>query len=88
MKKLLLLLLTIVSLQAKAQFINLPDSNLRNALIPIYPTIFNSAKQMDTVKARALTTGSTGLSLTFKNISNLTGIEYINRIIRLDISFN
>lgn len=88
MKKLLLLLLTIVSLQAKSQFISLPDSNLRNILIPIYPTIFNSAKQMDTVKARALTTGSTGLSLTFKNISNLTGIEYINRINRLDISNN
>lgn len=90
MKKLLLLLLTIVSLQAKAQFINLPDSNLRNGLITLYPSIFNSAKQMDTVKAKVLTTGvtNTGATLRNRNITNLSGIEYVGRIIELDISSN
>lgn len=90
MKKLLLLTLTVICLQAKAQFINLPDSNLRNALIAIYPTIFNTAKQMDTVKAKALkiSTAQSSLQLSDNNISNLNGIEFIGSIMFLDVSRN
>jgi uncharacterized repeat protein (TIGR01451 family) len=84
MKKLLLLLLTIVSLQAKSQFINLPDTNLRNELIRQIPNCFNSSKQLDTTAAKLLAP-TCHFFIVQKNITNLSGIEYIGCIKYLTI---
>ena len=84
MKKLLLLLLTIVSLQAKAQFVNIPDSNFRNELIRQIPNCFNSSKQLDTTAVKLLAP-TCHFFIGPKNITNLSGIEYISCIKYLTI---
>ncbi|MFY7965959.1 MAG: hypothetical protein ACOVO1_13760, partial [Chitinophagaceae bacterium] len=87
MRKLYLIaVLLITSLCSYSQFINLPDTNFRNALIPIYPTCFNAAKQLDTSCAKTNNTYS--LSLVKKNINNVSGIEYFTRLTSIILDSN
>ncbi|MFY7965268.1 MAG: hypothetical protein ACOVO1_10255, partial [Chitinophagaceae bacterium] len=89
MKKLLLLLLTILSLQAKAQFINLPDSNFRNVILSADPTLFNSSKQLDTNLAKtSILLTSFPDNLVNRNLKDLTGIEYFHKITYLNLGDN
>lgn len=87
MRKLFLIaVLLITSLCSYGQFINLPDTNFRNALIPIYPTCFNAAKQLDTNCAKTQT--RTTLTLGKKNVNNATGIQYFSFLNTLNLDSN
>lgn len=82
MRKLFLIaVLLITSLCSYGQFINLPDTNFRNALIPIYPTCFNAAKQLDTNCAKQSVISE--LFLRDNGIVDVFGIHYFSNVKRL-----
>lgn len=88
MKKLIFLLLlvsSILSIQLRAQYITLPDTNLTNYLVANHPTCMVGG-QLDTAFAKTYFIGS--MNISNKNIHDISGIEYFHRLIELDFSRN
>jgi len=65
---------------AKAQYVNIPDSNFRKYLLIQIPGCFNSVGQLDTTCSGVLNT--TGIYTTYYSIKDLTGIQYFKNINR------
>ncbi len=87
MKKLLTLIAFICfCANAKAQYVNIPDSNFRYQLMFNYSTCFDSLGRLDT--SCNLLSNQTYLSISYRNIENLDGIQYFKNLIELDISGN
>ena len=79
MKKIQLLLsFLLVFAFAKAQYVNIPDSNFRSYLIQQYPSCFNGAKQMDTTCVGILNVFS--LNIESMHIEKIEGIEYFTNL--------
>ena len=80
MKKLIFtcLLFLFIANISKAQFVEIPDSNFRNALIEKYPTCFNSNGMLDTTCS--LIVNETLLFSDSKNINSLDGIQYFKNL--------
>lgn len=90
MKKLLLLTLTVACLQAKAQFINLPDSNFRNAIKRMYPSLINNLGQLDTIGSMASNIISLNIGGTNDNpltLNSIKGIKYFKSLKSLSIFY-
>lgn len=85
MKKLLLLLLTIVSLQVKAQFVNIPDPDLRDRLYSQCPGAFNALDQMDTTHTLILNKVSLYIQGNTFLIYDLNGLQYFKNLRSLEI---
>lgn len=71
---------------ARGQFVNLPDTNFRNALIVKFPSCFNAAKQLDTSCSQVI--GANNLDVSGANIHDLTGIRYFKNLAQLNCSSN
>lgn len=71
---------------AKAQYVNIPDSNFRAFLKTKYPSCFNSAGMMDTNCTVLLAQSTLVISSLFSNINNVSGLEYFKNIRTLSIS--
>lgn len=76
--------------QAKAQYVNIPDTNFRKFLIAYYPACFNGTGQMDTTCVSIV--NAKGISLSFygtgiDNISSINGLQYFKGLKRLDIDW-
>ena len=69
---------------AKAQYVNIPDSNFRNYLKLSYPSCFNSAGQMDTT-CNDIVSYSYGFNLSSMNIVNLEGIQYFKKLYSITV---
>ncbi len=85
-------LITIIALlflaiaNAKAQYVNLPDSNFRNDLRSKWPGAFNASGQMDTSNFQIITANQ--LVSINANIKDLTGVKYFKNITSLLCSGN
>lgn len=86
MKKLLLITLTIPLLNIWGQNVNIPDSNLKNALLAHSPTIDTNGDNEIQVSEAAAFTNS--LYLNNMNINDATGINAFTNITQLIISRN
>jgi len=85
MKNLLLLIALLSTLNTNAQWLQLPDSNFRNALAYLMPTaiVGDSINTQDSsVAAR------TSLSIINQNLHNITGIIAFANLVNLEISHN
>ena len=74
MKHSLLILLLCITFGLKAQYVTIPDINLRTALQIYIPECFNASGQLDTVCAANLTI--TGLGIEGLDIQSLEGMQY------------
>ncbi len=87
MKKLIftcLLFVFIVNI-SKAQFVEIPDENFRNALMVGYPNCFNDSGLMDTTCSEIVNEDS--LNVSHIPITTLQGIQYFKNLILL-VCFN
>ncbi len=66
---------------AKAQYVNIPDSNFRKYLINQLPSCFNGAGQMDTTCSGVL--NENVLDCSNDSIKDLTGIQYFKGLLQL-----
>ncbi len=71
---------------AKAQYVNLPDSNFRNSLRSKWPGAFNVSGQMDTSYFQIITLNQ--LVIINANIKDITGVKYFKSITSLLCSGN
>jgi hypothetical protein len=71
---------------AKAQFVEIPDSNFRKALMKLYPTCFNASNQMDTTCSEIV--NAIDLLIQNKGITSLEGINYFKNLQGLDCDTN
>ena len=83
---LLIIILLMLTVGSRAQYVNIPDSNFRKYLIQIFPTCFNAAKQMDTTCSGVLNADSIYCSQA--KIRDLTGIQYFKNLKVLDCDSN
>ena len=83
MKKLLILLLCVVSLAVKAQIVNIPDANFLKGLIAAGVDINYDGKIQE---SEALLV--TEINVNGKNISSLEGIASFKNLIKLDCGSN
>ena len=85
-------LITIIALlflaiaNAKAQYVNLPDSNFRNDIRNKWPGAFNGSGQMDTSNFQIITANQ--LVSINANIKDLTGVKFFKSITSLLCSGN
>ena len=79
-----LVLCCILICTAKAQYVNIPDSNFRSFLIAKYPTCFNSSMQMDTTCYAIVNEDSLNQYLG-TNILSIEGVQYFDNLKYLDI---
>ena len=86
MKKVYLFFLVLISFNLQAQFVNIPDVNLRTKLISLYPSCFNGSQQMDTT-CNAVVTEDT-LILYSLNLTDLNGVQYFDQLLYLDCTDN
>lgn len=75
-----------VSVFAKAQYVNIPDSNFRALLIKIYPACFNGSGQLDTTCSGILNEDS--MYFQHDSIQDLTGVQYFKSLTLLDCDSN
>lgn len=73
--------LLLSSLSLPAQYVNITDANFRGYLQQNFPACFNANNQMDTTCAAI--TSTTYLYLGFKNIADLTGVQYFDALTNL-----
>ena len=78
--------LLLSSLSLPAQYVNIPDANFRGYLQQTFPACFNASNQMDTT-CSAITT-MTYLYLGYKNIADLTGVQYFDALTTLNCNNN
>lgn len=93
MKKCLFLVFVFVQICftsiSNAQIVNIPDANFKAALLAHSPIInTNGDGEIQLSEAQAFTGGFNGLSVSNKNISDLTGIEAFTSITKLVCSVN
>jgi uncharacterized repeat protein (TIGR01451 family) len=74
-------LILVIHQSTLAQFVTIPDVNLRNYLKTKYPTCFNAAGQMDTTRAAIV--NETNLDISVKNIYDFTGVQYFDNLTSL-----
>ncbi len=80
MKKILPFLFVLIGLNAKAQIVNIPDPNFKNALLNYSPVIdLNFDGEIQITEAAA----TTSLNIESENISDLTGIAYFTNLTHL-----
>ncbi len=83
MKKKLIFILLSSIFSAYAQFITLPDTNFRNALIAKYPSCFNVNLDLDTTCTdivNATYLDVQGVSPYITLISDMDGIQYFDNL--------
>lgn len=81
------LIFTVFSFQsALAQYVTIPDANLRAHLKAVYPSCFNASNQLDTNCSGVR--NATILELNGKNISYLEGVQYFDNLVQLWSSKN
>lgn len=73
--------LVFISNISKAQFVEIPDSNFRNALMAQYPSCFNSNGMLDTTCSAIVM--EIFLDVSGKLISSLEGIQYFKGLLHL-----
>lgn len=78
--------LLLSSLSLPAQYVNIPDANFRGYLQQTFPACFNASNQMDTTCSAITTT--TYLYLGYKNIADLTGVQYFDALTNLNCNNN
>ena len=66
---------------ASAQFVSIPDANLRNVLKVKYPSCFNATEELDTICAQDVT--DTLFYFSYKQIANLQGVHYFKNVRKL-----
>ncbi|MBK9352531.1 MAG: T9SS type A sorting domain-containing protein [Bacteroidetes bacterium] len=71
---------------AKAQFVEIPDVNFRNALKVKYPTCFNASDLMDTTCGMIVNEDT--LIVKSRLIPSIEGVKYFKKLKYLDCSFN
>ena len=81
-----MLLLLPVTYQAKAQFVELPDTNFRNELRNLYPECFNASGFLDTTCASVV--NENRLEFNNNKIKYIDGIEYFKALRSLIILAN
>ncbi len=87
MKKFILFIFVIVSMyNLQAQYVNIPDENLKSALKEILPQCFNEKGQLnkDCSEVKSLN----NLQIKRKGIKNLDGLQYFSMLEELDCSRN
>lgn len=86
MRKTTALIVLFISLfnVARAQYVNIPDVNLRNILRSKYPGCFNTAGQMDT--SCTSITGEDSLTVQGISAASLDGIQYFKNLVYLNCS--
>ena len=83
---LLFILLTFFTLSAKAQVVNIPDANFKNALLNHNPVInTNNDGEIQVSEATAFT-GT--MNVSNKNITNMTGVEAFANMVTLNCQVN
>jgi hypothetical protein len=70
---------------ATAQYVSIPDTNFRSYLITYYPTCMNGSL-MDTTCSGII--NAAGMDVSNRNISDLTGIQYFDKLTYLDCTGN
>lgn len=80
MRKIITLSLVLLAFIAKAQYVNIRDSNFRNFLIYKYPSCFNAAKQMDTSCAAVVNEDSLEVFNYNYAITNFDGFQYFKNL--------
>ncbi len=86
MKNLLLLILLLTVASINAQIVSIPDPNFKNALLNYNPPIdLNNDNEIQVSEAENVTTL---LSLSFENISDLTGIEAFVNLTQIRMQSN
>lgn len=78
--------LLLCCLSLSAQYVTIPDANFRGYLQQNYPTCFNASNQLDTTCSAI--TSLTYLSVPYKNIADLTGLQYFDGLYQVDCSHN
>ena len=73
---------------SKAQYVNIPDSNFRNALINRFPSCFNALKQMDTSCSTILNTNYLSIYSNPKPIYSIAGIQYFKSLKKFECNLN
>ncbi len=75
---------------AKAQYVNIPDSNFRKFLMLKYPTCFNSAKMMDTTCNKIVNDTSISFfaPISVPPIYDLDGLQYFKSLKYCDFTGN
>ncbi len=63
---------------AQAQYVNIPDANFRSWIQTNYPLAINSLDQMDTTNLSII--NAISIDVSGKNISNLDGIQYFDKL--------
>ena len=81
-----LLISLITCVFAKAQYVNIADSNFRALLIKVYPACFDGSGQMDTTCRGIITEDS--LYVNQDSIQDLSGIQYFKSLKLLDCENN
>lgn len=81
-----LLMLSFISVSGIGQYVTIPDANFRGALQQQFPACFNGSGQMDTTCSAIV--NLTGLSVAYKNISDLDGIQYFDALQQFVCSHN
>ena len=86
MKTVFLLLVALFTMNiANAQNVNIPDANFKTALLAIPGIDLNHDGTIQVSEAAAFTGG---IDVSFKHVSDLTGIEAFTKITSLDCSYN
>lgn len=73
--------LLLSSLSLSAQYVTIPDANFRGYLQQNFPACFNASNQMDTTCTQI--TSLTYLVVSYKNIADLTGVQYFDALQQL-----
>jgi hypothetical protein len=71
---------------AYSQYVTIPDTIFRNVLSTKYPDCFNASMQMDTTCSAIV--NETELLVYRKNISDITGIRYFDKLKQLNCNSN
>jgi uncharacterized repeat protein (TIGR01451 family) len=74
----------------RAQYVTIPNTNLRNTLMSIIPSCFNASQQMDTTCSGVLNLVNLDLSYNASStpVNNLTGLKYFKNMKYLNCSNN
>ncbi|MES2430628.1 MAG: hypothetical protein V4556_06790 [Bacteroidota bacterium] len=87
MKKLLhSLVFLFLFINAKAQFVEIPDANFRTFLKSKYPACFNVTDQLDTICAA--NARDSNINCSKLSINSLAGIKYFKRLVYLNCDSN
>ncbi len=86
MKRIIFIVLMLTPFISKAQFVSIPDTNFRNAIMSTYPSCFNINKEMDTTCNDIV--NAINITLVPSYITSIEGVQYFDNLLYLDCSLN